>query len=585
MHFLYHFRGLAAILAPGITVRYALDIIHDITDVEDIYIAPPEPDILTDEDSGDEDEGGTADNLSRRQLLADAEIRFSRELPQFEEIDFVKPGEPRNWVEGDFESFKKPFPLPDYSQFMEKSPVDLFELFFDKSVINLLLEESNRYAVFKNFPNADITESEIKCFIGILITSGYNENPTKRHYWDTKSDTRNDMIADSMRRNRFEMILRFLHCENNEKFNPNDKLWKIRPIIDLVKGNCIKYFIPEKELSYDESMVKYYGKHGCKQFIRGKPIRFGYKVWSLNTVQGYLVNFDIYQGKSPQEDHKICNAFGKAASPLVHMIEELSNNAKCLPLNFFFDNLFTSLNLLGYMRQKGYGATGTIRENRIPRNCPLPNKTTLKKKERGYFVSSICKEDGVLLAKWVDNSVVCVASNTFGINPLSNAKRYSQKEKKHITVSRPSLVTEYNKYMGGTDRMDQNVAQYRINIRNKKWYWPLVTWLIDISIHNAWIICRKTGKTISQLDFRREIAQFYLQRYKTPRKAPGPQSSISKVLHSDLRYDRYDHFIEKVPDGKRRRCAGNGCNSSGRTMCNKCNVGLCIDCFKSFHTK
>ncbi|CAI6371246.1 unnamed protein product [Macrosiphum euphorbiae] len=29
--------------------------------------------------------------------------------------------------------------------------------------------------------------------------------------------------------------------------------------------------------SIDESMVPYFGRHGCKQFIRGKPIRFGFK--------------------------------------------------------------------------------------------------------------------------------------------------------------------------------------------------------------------------------------------------------------------------------------------------------------------
>ena len=30
-------------------------------------------------------------------------------------------------------------------------------------------------------------------------------------------------------------------------------------------------------------------------------------------------------------------------------------------------------------------------------------------------------------------------------------------------------VKEYNKYMGGTDCMDQNVATYRSNVRSKKW--------------------------------------------------------------------------------------------------------------------
>lgn len=45
----------------------------------------------------------------------------------------------------------------------------------------------------------------------------------------------------------------------------------------------------------------------------------------------------------------------------------------------------------------------------------------------------------------------------------------------------------YNKYMGGTDRMDEDIARHRIGVRSKKWYWPLLTWLVDTGIHNAWV--------------------------------------------------------------------------------------------------
>ncbi|KAJ8970795.1 hypothetical protein NQ314_001025, partial [Rhamnusium bicolor] len=72
--------GLATILQKGLTVQEAIDVafgeVDGINDsIEAVYIAPPDPGILTDEDSGDEDEGGDFDHLSKRQLLADAEVR------------------------------------------------------------------------------------------------------------------------------------------------------------------------------------------------------------------------------------------------------------------------------------------------------------------------------------------------------------------------------------------------------------------------------------------------------------------------------------------------------------------------------
>jgi len=46
-------------------------------EVQDIFIAPPPPNELTDEDSGDENSGGLLDNLPRNQLMSEAEAVFS----------------------------------------------------------------------------------------------------------------------------------------------------------------------------------------------------------------------------------------------------------------------------------------------------------------------------------------------------------------------------------------------------------------------------------------------------------------------------------------------------------------------------
>lgn len=50
-----------------------------------IFIEPPDANVLTDKDSGDEEEGGLVDNLSGQQLLAGAEVRLKK--PANEEPD------------------------------------------------------------------------------------------------------------------------------------------------------------------------------------------------------------------------------------------------------------------------------------------------------------------------------------------------------------------------------------------------------------------------------------------------------------------------------------------------------------------
>ncbi|CAK1589238.1 unnamed protein product [Parnassius mnemosyne] len=138
-------------------------------------------------------------------------------------------------------------------------------------------------------------------------------------------------------------------------------------------------------------MVKYYGQHSCKQFIRGNPIRLGYKM-SLCIPDGYLKHFEVYQGKAPNANPLYEQHFEKCAAPLLTFIDEFTDEKKKMPYHFFFDNLFTSLNLLNYFRRQGYGATGTVRENHLQKCQKLTSNKMLKKKSIGYYESAISKE-------------------------------------------------------------------------------------------------------------------------------------------------------------------------------------------------
>ena len=52
------------------------------------------------------------------------------------------------------------------------------------------------------------------------------------------------------------------------------------------------------DLSIDDSMMPYYGRHSCKPFIRGKPNRFGYKCWGIASSCGLLYKVSVYEGKT-----------------------------------------------------------------------------------------------------------------------------------------------------------------------------------------------------------------------------------------------------------------------------------------------
>lgn len=109
----------------------------------------------------------------------------------------------------------------------------------------------------------------------------------------------------------------------------------------------------------------------------------------------------------------------------------------------------------------------------------------MKKEERGTYDSAFYKEHGITVVRWNDNSVVTMATNFDTIDPPSITKRYSRKEKKSVSVKQPKFIGNYNKHMGGVDLLDNFVAMYRVQIKGKKWWWPIFTNFIDVAKSNA----------------------------------------------------------------------------------------------------
>ncbi|XP_072401576.1 uncharacterized protein [Diabrotica undecimpunctata] len=220
----------------------------------------------------------------------------------------------------------------------------------------------------------------------------------------------------------------------------------------------------------------------------------------------------------------------------------------------------------------------------------MESKANMQKRKRGDVESILERETGIIVVRWLDNSVVSVASTCYGVEPQSLVKRYSQAEKKIIQVQSPCLIGKYNNAMGGTDLMDENINRFKIGMRAKKWYWSLITWMLDATIQNAWVLHKKSGNKLTQLEFRREIVQAYLTKYGVPAKQGGrPSSSLSsRSFHrvsDDIRYDGVGHLLEPVPNKKKIRCAGEECRSIMRTRCTKCEVGLYTKCNVKFHTQ
>ena len=105
------------------------------------------------------------------------------------------------------------------------------------------------------------------------------------------------------------------------------------PFYDQLVRQFQLFDVFHKNLSIDEEMVPYHGHHSSKMLIRNKPIRFGFKLWMLCSVDGYPYKVQIYCGKDNDDKSPLGT---RVVGQLLACVDDPSSHV------VFFDNFFSS---------------------------------------------------------------------------------------------------------------------------------------------------------------------------------------------------------------------------------------------------
>ena len=306
------------------------------------------------------------------------------------------------------------------------TPTSIFNLFLDDDVIQMIVDMTNLYA-HRNKGDS----KEIRLFLAILLLSGYNSLLRRSMYWETRSDTHNECVANAMPQNRFDLLMKYIHFGDHAYPDENDKIWKIRKLFNAINKRCLPYATYGSDLSIEESMIPYFGRKGCKQRITNKPVRLGYKMWVLVESNGYLINFDLYQGAKGRTSTQVSpTTWGLGEKVVLLFLEVLP---KRISYNVFFDNYFTSFRLLKHLQINGIRATGTLNKGKLNK-VPVQLPESLEKQPLGHYEKITVNNNAVTLVGWNDNRVVSLASNVYPAVLIKQVKPWDTKQKQFIVV-------------------------------------------------------------------------------------------------------------------------------------------------------
>jgi len=164
---------------------------------------------------------------------------------------------------------------------------------------------------------------------------------------------------------------------------------------------------------------------------------------------------------------------------------------------------------------------------------------------------------------------------------------------------KPSVIVQYNAFMGGVDKLDQMLEPYLSLRKSMKWYKKLFQHLLDVTVYNSFVLYKKKnpGTQDTLLSFHTKLIDGILTKYCTAQHiATGGRPSGSGDAPIRLTDRHFPAFIPPTstcPDPKRecRVCGkskrdGKRIRKQTRYMCGQCGgVPLCVvPCFSRYHS-
>lgn len=340
---------------------------------------------------------------------------------------------------------------PEYVQ----NPQCYFFNFFSAQLMKHITYQMNLYATQRDVNTTfQTTEDEIVNFVAVLLYMGVVQCPALDGYW--AMCTRVPQVADIMSSKRFRLLRRTVHFNDNSQVHDTvDRFFKIRPLFTMV--NEVFRKVPEMpKQSTDEVIVAYNGKTAgnLRQYVKNKPDKWGFKLFSRASANGFIHDTTLYQGKTTLESHgDPLTPEQEAMGFTSRIVSVLTSTMRSATSAIFADNYFTSLEFVRYLKEKDCRYTGTARDNRIG----IPPLKSVKDMEKKRVPCGSCEhltyDDNFSVFRWKDKKIVTMLSTELGVEPVSTWMRYDSDTKVKEDVSCPNVIKSYNENMGGVTRV------------------------------------------------------------------------------------------------------------------------------------
>ena len=417
-------------------------------------------------------------------------------------------------------------------------------------------------------------------------------------YWSKNNITGTPFFSTVMPRDRFILLLTFLHYSDDRNFIPQgqdgyDPLYKLGTPYHEITHRFTTNYYPTKNIAIDEGLVPWKGKIHFRVDNSAKPGKCGIKSYQLCDQTGYCCKYELYTGKCAGGSGN-----GARYDLCMRMMDRYLNRGHHL----YVDDLYTSPTLFSHLYQQGTGACGTLKTHR--KHVPEIIKAT-KPAQGEVFVAH---NEPLMIMKYYNHTEVSLCS-TIHRGVMKETSRVDRES--DDPIQKPDAIIDYNKCMGVLDRCDQMLQCTGMRRRTFKWYKKVMFHLYDLCTLQAYLLYKmRTEKPVSHKVFKRDMVEQMIATCDLPviyaagrhRSEPGALQRLQdqiQIHHLDKIEVKGGKVLKNPPC---RRCVV--CTSGEKQLlrqegkdipkvaghrtalgCPGCGVALCaVPCFRIYHT-
>jgi hypothetical protein len=463
------------------------------------------------------------------------------------------------------------------------SPLAFFRLFFNSTVMENLRLQTDLNRTERGQEVSD--DGALNAMFGALLIMGIVRADSLRTYWDPALGP--EAVRSVWSRDKFldlwHSFTPFAGAKPADPSRYSDRFWVVDRFVADMNIRFAAALVPGGRLTIDETMIKFRGKHPSVQEMPRKPIRIGFKAYSIGSRDGYIFRELLYRGKSGNP------ALDKGHTTRV--IFELLDGYLDPPGGGYrlltTDSYYTSVPLAKSLIERRIllnGAFHPIR-SQFPKDLKKP-KERLERYESRIRQAKL--HDGLLALMYVAASASSRQKNrpslyvsTATAVPVEFAASIANPD-----ANMPQTVSLYNNEMSGIDIANKYAAKNSPWRRARRWFVAIFLHYFHVAVVNAFLLYSWYGAaelpTMNFGAFTRALATALMEGFTKGRAVPGRPPALVARQHNIAKFDgRLENDAQKR--GLCKRCAHQYGARGEQQLTGKKTMWVCTTCSTPAH--